>query len=83
MKLIENWRHAWRWWSMHVAALGVVITAAAIAAPGLLLDIWKALPDEVVELLPDRVANWMELGLFAAMMVARIMRQRGVADDDV
>jgi hypothetical protein len=33
MKLVENARTAWRWFSIQIAALGVAIQAAAAALP--------------------------------------------------
>ncbi len=79
MKLINNWRQSWRWWSVRVSALGAIVFAFLLAAPDQVLAIWSALPPEVQALVP----NAKEVGLFLtiAVAIARIVRQKGHGDD--
>lgn len=31
MKLVDDWRHAWKWASVHIAALGMTLSAVGSA----------------------------------------------------
>jgi hypothetical protein len=35
MKLVENWRHAWKWISIQLVAVGVTLQAGVLAFPDL------------------------------------------------
>lgn len=35
MKLVENWRNAWKWFSIQLAIIGAAIQAAILAFPDL------------------------------------------------
>jgi hypothetical protein len=82
MKLIPNWRHAWRLASVRVAAIGAIATTAAAAAPDAALQIWQSLPDPIRDLVPSPVSRWVGPALFAATMVARILRKPEAGDGE-
>lgn len=79
MKLITGWRRAWRLWSVRVPAIGATIFGLLLAAPDTLLTIWNGLPVEIQELIPNRTA--IALLITGASMIARVVRQKGVADE--
>lgn len=68
MKLIENWRHAWKFSSVQVAACGVALPPA-----------WLALPQEQ----RDAVLGFLGLsgsaalisGIFGLIVAVRLVRQ--------
>lgn len=33
MKLVENWRQAWKWLSIQITAVGIALQAAVLAFP--------------------------------------------------
>lgn len=78
--LIQNWRQAWRWWSVRVSALGALLTALLLAAPDLAIALWQALPPELAALLPRHAELLVPLGLQLAAAIARVIRQRGQGD---
>ncbi|MDD1450806.1 glycosyl hydrolase 108 family protein [Sphingomonas sp. H160509] len=80
MKLIDNWRHAWRLWSVRLSAFGALLTALAAAAPDTLLQIWNGLPEDVRSLLPESVAHVIPTLLFVATIVARLIPQKPAAE---
>lgn len=82
MKLISNWRHAWRLASVRVAAIGAVATTAAAAAPDTALQVWQSMPDAVRDVLPSPVSRWVTPGLFVATLVARILKKRKATDGE-
>jgi hypothetical protein len=70
MKVIPEWRRAWRFWSVRLNALGLVLLAAEQALP-----LWGLVPAEARAVLP----RWLGLGLpllcFVLATAARIVRQ--------
>jgi hypothetical protein len=76
MKLVHNWRQAWRWWSVRVSALGAALSALAIGAPDLILSAWSNLPPDAREALPFRLSMIVPTILFALNILARILKQR-------
>lgn len=75
MKPIDDWRQAWRLWSLRVCAAAIALYTFLLTFPEQALAIWLALPDEVQVMVPNRtaVATW----LFVAVAVARVLRQPG------
>jgi hypothetical protein len=71
-----DWRHAWRWWSVRVSALGSILMAAAIAAPDQLLLLWNMLPLELRARMPEHVGLLISLGLFLLVIVVRMVPQK-------
>jgi len=80
MKLLPNWRLAWRWSSVQLSALGAVLLALAIALPDVVTSIWSALPPAVLDRLPANVALLVPLAIQIAAGVARVIQQ-GSPDD--
>lgn len=70
MKLVDEWRSAWRWASVRASALGILLVGAAeVAQQG-----WLGLPDDVRANIPhgDRIA----LVLFVMIPLLRIVTFR-------
>jgi hypothetical protein len=82
MKLIPDWRRAWRLASVRVSAIGAVVTAAAAASPDGLLAAWQALPEDVRAILPPQVRTWITPALFAATIIGRVLQQKEPADGE-
>ena len=76
MKMIENWRHSWRLWSVRVSAAGAIVATAAAAAPDALLSAWQALPTDLQALVPEQLGRWVTPALFAGSLAARLLKQR-------
>jgi homoaconitase/3-isopropylmalate dehydratase large subunit len=66
MKLIENWRHAWRFLSVQAMTL-------AIALQG----VWLNLPDDLRVHVPDRLAATVTAALLVLGLIGRLFQQRG------
>ncbi|MEP9401846.1 hypothetical protein [Sphingomonas sp. VNH70] len=81
MKLIPEWRQAWRWWSVRLSALGSLLCAIALASPDAVLAVWQALPAELVASLPERLVAVVPMLLFAAAGVARVIQQQREVGD--
>lgn len=80
MKLVEEWRQAWRWWSVQLNILGSALFAALLGFPDVAQQLWFALPDELKAQLPHNVAFYVPLLILAAANIARICKQGGRGD---
>ena len=80
--LIPNWRQAWRLWSVRVPAIGALLLTAMLAAPDVMIQLWQALPPELVAMLPANAMLIVPIGLQLAAAIARIVRQRELDDGE-
>lgn len=64
MRLVEEWRGAWRWFSVQ-----------AMAAAALVQAVWVGLPDDLKQHLPGWLVTALSLGLLAAGIWGRLLRQ--------
>lgn len=69
VKLIEDWHIAWRWWSMQISAIGVVLMGAS----EILGQAWTSVPPDLRRYLP--YADTIALVLFLLAMIARVIDQ--------
>lgn len=66
MRLVENWKSAWKWHSTQVLA--------AIAA---LPFVWMELPPDAKDMIPQEWRGWIVSVLALAGIVARLRAQGG------
>ncbi|QIG80125.1 DUF7940 domain-containing protein [Stakelama tenebrarum] len=76
--LVDDWRQAWRWWSIRLGAASGLSFLLSTAEP--LLSAWSLLPPESRGLLPETF-RWIALALAGFAFVARILKQK--EKDDV
>lgn len=62
LRLIEDWKTAWKFWSVQLVTLGVIAQT-----------VWAALPSESRALIPS--AEWIGIGLGIAALIARLFTQ--------
>lgn len=67
LKLIEEWRHAWKWASVRISAVGALLMAAAEIAG----QTWAGLPEDVRASIPH--ADTIALVLFVIIPIARVL----------
>lgn len=75
-RLVDDWRDAWKWASVRLAALGGILTAILAAAPGFARELWDQLPAEVRATLPV----WAPVLVTALPILVRLYKQRGGPD---
>lgn len=68
MKLVEDWRDAWRWFSVQALA-------ALMALP----LVWVSLPSDAKSFLPDSAEPWVLAVLAAGGLVGRLIDQNKAA----
>ncbi|MBV9548262.1 MAG: hypothetical protein JO256_01155 [Alphaproteobacteria bacterium] len=64
MKLVVEWKSAWRWFSVQA----MVLTAAVQAA-------WAALPDDLKSHVPGRIVTALSLLLLVLGICGRLVQQ--------
>jgi hypothetical protein len=63
-RLIDDWRQAWRFWSVRLSAFGAALSAA-----------WVSMPADMRDGFPG--AQWIGLMLFISVLLARLVVQDG------
>lgn len=61
-RLIEDWRKAWRYWSVQVSLFGAALSAA-----------WTQLPADTRASIPG--AQWIGFALFMLVLASRLIQQ--------
>ncbi len=74
MKLVDNWKESWRWWSIHLPAIGAAITGTLIVAPESILQAWTLLPADMRASL-EAYRGYIALAAFGLAIVARLIEQ--------
>ena len=75
MKLIDNAKQGWRFWSVRLAAIGSALQALLTWWPDAGLALWNSMPVEVKDLLPREAVMTLPLIFFLAAILARLVRQ--------
>lgn len=70
MKLIPDWRKAWRFVSIQIAVIGGAMQAAVIAWP------------DFREWLGDTMSHLVGLFMFTGIIAGRVVKQRPHKDDE-
>lgn len=80
MRLVDNWRGGWKWWSVRLNLIGNALLWSMLGWPDVAREIWASLPDEIKMLLPTRTALWIPALIFVAGLIARYIQQGKKAD---
>ena len=64
MRLVPDWKDAWRWWSIQIATLIAAVNLA-----------WETLPKEALDVIPVDLRGWITLVLSVLMIGARLIQQ--------
>ena len=78
MKLIDNWKSCYKFWSIWTSSIGAFLMLVFSFWPDSVLFLWNMAPTEVKELLPNQVVSVLAVFIFAMTVFSRILKQ----DDD-
>lgn len=70
MKLINEWRRAYRMLSVQAMALALAIQGA-----------WPSIPDDLKAQLPAEAVHWVSIALLVAGILGRLVKQESVNPD--
>ena len=74
MKLIDNWKEAWKLKSVQVGALSAFFYALILFSEQF-LNIWNVIPQELKNKIPENIAEWIGMFVGVAMILARLKKQ--------
>ena len=74
MKLIDNWKQAWKLKSVQVGALSAFFYALILFSEQF-LNIWVLIPQELKNKIPENIAEWVGMLVGVAMVLARLKKQ--------
>jgi len=76
MKLIPEWREAYKLWSVRLSTLGALLMGFLLAWPDSLLYLWSMMPPEVYAYLPERIVQGLAMFIFVMSVISRLVKQR-------
>ena len=74
MKLIENWKQAWKLKSVQVGAASAFFYAFILLSEQF-LSVWNVIPQELKNKIPENIAEWLGVFVGVAMVLARLKKQ--------
>jgi N-acetylmuramoyl-L-alanine amidase len=74
MKLIDNWKQAWKLKSVQVGAISAFFYALILFSERF-LNVWAVIPQELKNKIPENVAEWVGIFVGVAMVLARLKKQ--------
>ena len=74
MKLIDNWKQAWKLKSVQVGAISAFFYALILLSEQF-LNVWAVIPQELKNKIPENVAEWVGIFVGVAMVLARLKKQ--------
>lgn len=81
MKLIDNWRQGWKFWSVQLDVLGLALLGALEAFPSAVYHAWAMMPEAMRSHMGTDVIQWAAYASIAAGIVARFIKQRNLQND--
>ncbi|NNH00177.1 N-acetylmuramoyl-L-alanine amidase [Acinetobacter sp. ANC 5414] len=74
MKLIDNWKEAWKLKSVQVGAISAFFYALILLSEQF-VNIWNLIPQELKNKIPENIAEWIGCFVGVAMVLARLKKQ--------
>lgn len=65
LKLVEDWRNAWKWFSVQAMGFSVVLLGA-----------WEVLPSDLKATLPEDLVRLLAIGLLTMGIAGRVVDQK-------
>lgn len=81
MKLIEDWKQAWKLKSVQVGALSAFFYALILLSEQF-LSVWAIIPQELKNKIPENAAEWIGMLVGVAMVLARLKKQPELHGDN-
>lgn len=71
LELVEDWRKAWRWFSVNAMVLAVAIQGA-----------WLQIPDDMKASIPPHLVQYCTIALLVFGVAGRLIKQDKETEDD-
>lgn len=76
MKLIDNWKQVFKFWSIQLGTLGTLVTGFLVAFPDAALHAWSLMPADMKAFIPPQYMPLIGVAIFVISMLTRLFRQR-------
>ena len=74
MKLIDNWKQAWKLKSVQVGAISAFFYALILFSEQF-IQVWNIIPQDLKNKIPENIAEWVGCFVGVAMVLARLKKQ--------
>ena len=74
MKLIDNWKQAWKLKSVQVGAISAFFYALVLFSEQF-VQVWNIIPQDLKNKIPENIAEWVGCFVGVAMILARLKKQ--------
>lgn len=74
MKLIEDWKQAWKLKSVQVGAISAFFYALVLFSEQF-VQVWNIIPQDLKNKIPENIAEWVGCFVGVAMVLARLKKQ--------
>ena len=74
MKLIDNWKQAWKLKSVQVGAISAFFYALILFSEQF-VQVWNIIPQDLKNKIPENIAEWVGCFVGVAMILARLKKQ--------
>lgn len=74
MKLIDNWKQAWKLKSVQVGAISAFFYALILFSEQF-VQVWNIIPQDLKNKIPENIAEWIGCFVGVAMVLARLKKQ--------
>ncbi|MBB5985945.1 hypothetical protein [Sphingobium lignivorans] len=75
-RMADGWETAYRWASIRISAAGLTIFSVLAAFPGLVSEMWNALPPPLRDRLPDNFGYVVAAVIFAGTIAGRLHKRK-------
>ncbi len=65
IKLVEDWRQAWKWFSVQAMGFSVILLGA-----------WEVLPSDLKATLPEDIIRLLAIGMLSLGIAGRVVDQK-------
>lgn len=82
VELIAEWRLFLKFWSVRLSLIGSALLSAFFVFPDAMVHVWNMIPVELKAYIPAECAKWIPVALIVSGVLARIVKQKGLRNDN-
>mgnify|MGYP003460546226 FL=1 len=81
VKLIDDWKKAWRLWSVQLNIITIIILTILNDLPSHIIASWSLLPEELKSQIDKEVIAYVTMGLVVINILSRLVSQTNATID--
>lgn len=75
MRLVDNAKHAWKWFSVQALAFLTFLSSLLVFVPFIPV-VWAEIPDDIKAMIPDTWLKYVVLVVSLAGLIGRLVPQK-------